>query len=152
MLFQRGQPSASCAAVSAAPRTLFQSHHGTGSCVSCSSIAFACRVVWSRSLHATADMFSLLKSDRPEPDATTAAAVGLDDAADDGSKVGNPVARDMLLRMPGVTETNVSALMEAAGSLQGLADLEVAEVQAAVGPQAGRALYDFLHMPCPVAG
>lgn len=120
--------------------------------MSCSSIAFACRVVWSRSLHATADMFSLLKSDRPEPDATTAAAVGLDDAADDGSKVGNPVARDMLLRMPGVTETNVSALMEAAGSLQGLADLEVAEVQAAVGPQAGRALYDFLHMPCPVAG
>ena len=34
------------------------------------------RLLWSRSLHATADLFKALKSNQDEPDAGTAAAVG----------------------------------------------------------------------------
>jgi DNA excision repair protein ERCC-4 len=34
------------------------------------------RLLWSRSLHATADLFRALKANQDEPDAVTAAAVG----------------------------------------------------------------------------
>ena len=38
------------------------------------------RVIWSRSLHATVDLFRALKANQDEPDANTAAAIGTCDA------------------------------------------------------------------------
>ena len=36
------------------------------------------RMIWSRSLHATADIFRALKANQDEPDPVTAAAIGAD--------------------------------------------------------------------------
>lgn len=93
----------------------------------------------------------MLKAEGNEPDAAAAAEIGVSEIDDETSQVGNPVARDMLLRMPGVTPATVSKLMEAAGSLAGLADLPLARVQAAVGANNGKSLFDFLHAPYPVS-
>ena len=60
-------------------------------------------MVWSRSLHATADLFFVLKKNRPEPDPVVAGLIGIDPAAQSSSaSSADPTARDMLLRMPGV--------------------------------------------------
>ena len=107
-------------------------------------------MVWSRSLHATADMFSLLKAGQDEPDAKVAAEVGLEDAEAMGSDVANPTARDMLLRMPGVTPSNVHSIMELGGSLAGLAEVGVKELQRVMGASGGKALHAFLAAPCQV--
>lgn len=65
-------------------------------------------MVWSRSLHATADLFLVLKRGREDPDAASAALVGLDDAARQPNNVANAPAREVLLRMPGaVLRTSV---------------------------------------------
>lgn len=101
--------------------------------------------MWSRSLHATADLFGLLKTGEEAPDPEAAAEVGVCDAGVDEGQLTNAVGRDMLLRMPGVAPGNVHSLMEAAGSLAGLADLELAECVRAVGSVNGAALHSFLH-------
>jgi DNA excision repair protein ERCC-4 len=107
--------------------------------------------MWSRSLHATADMFLSLKGNHPQPDAEAAAQVGLDPNANQGGGIANPVARDMLLDMPGVTSSNVFKLMDVAGSLAGLARLELTEIQEAIGTRNGRMLHEFLHATYPAA-
>lgn len=105
--------------------------------------------MWARSLHATADMFLSLKGNHPQPDAEAAAQVGLDPNANQGGGIANPVARDMLLDMPGVNNTNVYKLMDAAGSLAGLARLEMTKIQEAIGTRNGRILHEFLHASYP---
>eukprot|EP00892_Ulva_mutabilis_P008481 jgi/Ulvmu1/6004/UM026_0130.1 len=109
------------------------------------------RLVWSRSLHATADMFLSLKRAHPEPDAAAAAEVGLDQSAHAGGGVGNPLARDMLLELPGVAPSNVFQLMDAAGSLAGLGRMTLVALQEAIGSKNGKALHDFLHASFPAA-
>jgi ERCC4-type nuclease len=96
-------------------------------------------------------MFSLLKGSSDEPDAERAAEVGLEEGGNEADSIANPVARDMLLRMPGVALSNVQKLMETGGSLAGIADLEVKELQKAMGPQSGKALHEFLHAPYPAS-
>ena len=66
-----------------------------------------------------------------------------------GGGIANPVARDMLLDMPGVTSTNVFKLMDVAGNLAGLARLELEELQEALGTRSGRMLHEFLHASYP---
>jgi DNA excision repair protein ERCC-4 len=106
-------------------------------------------MVWSRSLHATADMFLRLKHKQTAPTAETAASIGVENAPHEGGGIGNPVARDMLLNMPGVTPTNVHKLIEAAESLSGLAGLPMVKIQEAIGSTNGKALYEFLHATYP---
>ena len=96
-------------------------------------------------------MFSLLKAGAEEPDADHAATVGVDRMQSDGGRVANPVARDMLLRMPGVSPGNVTALMEAGGSLAEIADMELAPLQMAIGQVPGKALFEFLHLQYPLS-
>ena len=107
--------------------------------------------MWSRSLHATADMFLSLKGNLPQPDVETAAQGGQDPTANQGGGIANPVARDMLLDMPGVTATNVFKVMEVAGSLAGLARLEISKLQEAIGTRQGRMLHEFLHATYPAS-
>lgn len=110
-----------------------------------------CRLVWSRSLHATADMFLSLKRSHAEPDAAAAAEIGLDQSAHAGGGVGNPLARDMLLELPGVAQSNVFQLMDAAGSLAGLGRMTLVALQEAIGSKNGKALHDFLHASFPAS-
>jgi DNA excision repair protein ERCC-4 len=62
------------------------------------------RLVWSRSLHATAEMFALLKANQDEPEPQTAAKVGVPTDQDESDLLFNETAVEVLRRLPGVTE------------------------------------------------
>lgn len=83
--------------------------------------------VWSRSPHATADIFLGLKRNQDEPDAAAAALVGLPPGVNNNSNgpaitasetIINQPAMDLLRRLPGVTDANFRPLMAAMGSLR----------------------------------
>jgi hypothetical protein len=96
-------------------------------------------------------MFLLLKRGHAQPEAEVAAEVGQDPSAALGGGIANPVARDMLLDMPGVTPSNVYKLMDVAGSLAGLALLDVVTLQETIGTLNGKALHHFLHASYPAS-
>lgn len=96
-------------------------------------------------------MFLSLKRSHAEPDAAAAAEIGLDQSAHAGGGVGNPLARDMLLELPGVAQSNVFQLMDAAGSLAGLGRMTLVALQEAIGSKNGKALHDFLHASFPAS-
>lgn len=100
------------------------------------------RLVWSRSLHATADLFRQLKANYDEPDPTVAGNVGLE-----GNQPAiNTTAIDMLRKLPGVNDSNFRGLCKEAGSLAGLANLSLARLSTIMGSEvSGKRLYDFLH-------
>ncbi|KAL3151984.1 hypothetical protein ABBQ32_001106 [Trebouxia sp. C0010 RCD-2024] len=114
------------------------------------------RIIWSRSLHATADIFRALKTNQDEPDPVSAAAVGvplegdgLPDAA--AEAVINTTAVDVLRRLPGVTEANFRPLINAASSLAGLADLPLQQLERIMGgAAAAKKLREWLDAVCPV--
>src|SRR5665648_192352 len=66
------------------------------------------RLVWSRSLHATADIFKQLKANHEEPDPVVAATIGIGEGEGGvgGEAVVNGSAIDFLKRLPGVSEGN----------------------------------------------
>lgn len=107
------------------------------------------RVVWSRSLHATADIFQSLKSNHEEPDPVIAATMGLN--PDDAGRevVVNTAAIDVLRRLPGVTDANWRSLMRESGSLSGLARLPLARLITIMGGEVpARKLHEFLSQEC----
>lgn len=61
----------------------------------------------------------------------------------------NTAAVDLLRRLPGVTEGNFRALMNAADSLAGLADLSLESLAVSMGPHNARKLRDWLDAVCP---
>ena len=103
------------------------------------------RLVWSRSLHATADIFRQLKANYDEPDPEVAGNIGIGEV--DGNEPAiNTTALEMLRRLPGVNESNFRALCREAGSLAGLAVMSVENLSQVMGSQAsGKRLHDFLH-------
>lgn len=126
-----------------------------------SKIALLClhfprlRLIWSRSLHATADLFQNMKANYDEPDPVTAATVGvpieLGGVATTASMeaVINQAAVDILRTLPGVTEANMRPLMKAAGNLTGLIALPLEQLVKIMGGQkAAKRLRDFLDQEC----
>eukprot|EP00887_Chlorella_sp_A99_P005233 scaffold1.g5233.t1 len=112
------------------------------------------RLIWSRSLHATADLFQQLKANQDEPDPVAAATVGVPLEA--GAAVGHPpeavvnqAAQDVLRRLPGVTDANWRAIARQTGSLADLARMSPAELEALTeGQAAASKLHAFLHQDC----
>ncbi|CAM6067285.1 unnamed protein product [Sphagnum tenellum] len=114
------------------------------------------RIVWSRSLHATADIFVTLKANQDEPDLDRAMRVGV--PTEDGLIEGdlraenyNTSAIELLRRLPGVTDANYRSLMDECKSLAEVALLpaeRLAEVMG--GKQPARMLRDFLDAKCPI--
>jgi DNA excision repair protein ERCC-4 len=112
--------------------------------------------VWSRSLHATADIFVTLKANQDEPDLDRAMRVGV--PTEDGLIEGdlraenyNTSAIELLRRLPGVTDANYRSLMDECKSLAEVALLpadRLAEVMG--GKQPARMLRDFLDAKCPI--
>ncbi len=98
------------------------------------------RLVWSRSLHATADMFRQLKANYDEPDPAVCAQVGVDPT----NANSNTAALDMLRRLPGVNDSNFRALCKEAGSISGLCKLSSETLQGIMGSGGGQRLYEFL--------
>ncbi|KAK9121248.1 hypothetical protein Syun_018865 [Stephania yunnanensis] len=113
------------------------------------------RLVWSRSLHATAEIFSLLKANQDEPDEIKAVRVGV--PSDEGivendvrAENYNTSAIEFLRRLPGVTDTNYRGLMDGCESLSELALLPVEMLAELMGSKnAARTLRDFLDAKCP---
>eukprot|EP00889_Picochlorum_renovo_P003448 jgi/Picre1/30478/NNA_005842.t1 len=104
------------------------------------------RLVWSRSLHATADIFRQIKANYDEPDPVTAGQVGLEGHAGTSEPTINTTALEMLRRLPGINENNFRDVSREAGSLSGLASMSMEKMIQVMGSStAGKRLYEFLH-------
>ncbi|CAA6669778.1 unnamed protein product [Spirodela intermedia] len=113
------------------------------------------RLVWSRSVHATAEIFASLKANQDEPDETKAARVGVpshDGIIENDARAENynTSAIEFLRRLPGVTDSNYRALMDGCRSLAELALLPTERLAKLMGGQkAARTLREFLDAKCP---
>ncbi|XP_027360566.1 DNA repair endonuclease UVH1 isoform X2 [Abrus precatorius] len=113
------------------------------------------RIIWSRSLHATAEIFASLKANQDEPDETKAIRVGV--PSEDGivendvrAENYNTSAVEFLRRLPGVTDSNYRAIMDGCKSLAELALLPVEKLAELMGGhKAARTLRDFLDAKYP---
>ncbi|XP_028762572.1 DNA repair endonuclease UVH1 isoform X2 [Neltuma alba] len=113
------------------------------------------RIIWSRSLHATAEIFASLKANQDEPDEAKAMRVGVPSEEgivenDVRAENYNTSAVEFLRRLPGVTDSNYRTIMEGCKSLAELAILPVEKLAELMGGQkAARTLRDFLDAKYP---
>lgn len=113
------------------------------------------RIVWSRSLHATAEIFASLKANQDEPDEAKAIRVGVPSEEgivenDVRAENYNTSAVEFLRRLPGVTDSNYRAIMDECKCLADLAllpDERLAELMG--GHKAAKTLRDFLDAKYP---
>ncbi|XP_076915461.1 DNA repair endonuclease UVH1-like [Bidens hawaiensis] len=113
------------------------------------------RIVWSRSLHATAEIFASLKMNQDEPDEAKATRVGV--PSEEGviwynnkAENYNTSAVEFLRRLLGVTDSNYRAIMEGCSSLAELALLPVDRLAELMGGQkSANMLRDFLDAKYP---
>ena len=117
------------------------------------------RLMWSRSLHATAEMFRTFKIAEPEPTVAAAVAVGGSnpgggsDAASATEEPFNQAAIDVLRRLPGITEGNYRRVLGAIECLADLADMSKDDLAAVLGDaRQAKTLHDFVHAPFPTHG
>ncbi|KAL9663439.1 hypothetical protein QQ045_018825 [Rhodiola kirilowii] len=113
------------------------------------------RILWSRSLHATAEIFSSLKANQDEPDLAKATRVGVPSEegiveSDVRAENYNTSAVEFLRRLPGVTDSNYRTIMDGCNNLAELALLPVEKLaQLMGGPKAAKTLRDFLDAKYP---
>lgn len=113
------------------------------------------RIIWSRSLHATAEIFASLKANQDEPDETKAMRVGVPSEEgivenDVRAENYNTSAVEFLRRLPGVTDSNYRAIMDGCKSLAELALLPVEKLAELMGGhKAARTIRDFLDAKYP---
>ncbi|PKA58887.1 DNA repair endonuclease UVH1 [Apostasia shenzhenica] len=113
------------------------------------------RLVWSRSMHATAEIFASLKANQDEPDEHKAVRVGVpseDGIVEDDVRAENynTSAIELLRRLPGVTDSNYRPLMDGCQSLAELALLPVEKLAELMGGQKpAKMLREFLDAKCP---
>ncbi|XP_060207457.1 DNA repair endonuclease UVH1 [Lycium barbarum] len=113
------------------------------------------RIIWSRSLYATAEIFASLKSNQDEPDEVKAIRVGVPSEEgvvenDVRAENYNTSAVEMLRRLPGVTDSNYRAIMDGCKSLAELAMLPVERLAELMGGQkAAKMLREFLDAKYP---
>lgn len=113
------------------------------------------RILWSRSLHATAEIFASLKMNQDEPDEAKATRVGVpseEGIVEDDVRAENynTSAVEFLRRLPGVTDSNYRAIMDGCSSLADLALLPVERLAELMGGQkSAKTLRDFLDAKYP---
>ncbi|XP_015896676.3 DNA repair endonuclease UVH1 isoform X1 [Ziziphus jujuba] len=113
------------------------------------------RIIWSRSLHATAEIFASLKANQDEPDETKAMRVGVPSEEgivenDVRAENYNTSAVEFLRRLPGVNDSNYRAIMDGCKSLSELALLPIERLAEIMGGQkAAQTLRDFLDAKYP---
>lgn len=108
------------------------------------------RLLWSRSPHETLRIFKDLKQNHDEVDVDKAVEIGrnesveafLKEADEDDDEI-NEVARDMLLRLPGVNVHNARKIMQGCDSIAELVDLPRDELKRIAGPVTGQKLFTF---------
>lgn len=102
------------------------------------------RILWSSSPYATADIFTDLKQQRPEPDAARAIAVGAEEDPEAGAGV-NQTAEELLRALPGVSARNVKYVMSQVHSVRAFCALNLPAVQEILGNEPGKACWEFMH-------
>ena len=102
------------------------------------------RIIWSSSPYATAEIFADLKNNNPQPDPAKAVLIGAEDEGLDTPGI-NAAAEEVLRSLPGITAKNVRHVMNMAGSIRELCELDLAGVQSILGIEAGKVLHAFLH-------
>ncbi|XP_010441283.1 PREDICTED: DNA repair endonuclease UVH1-like isoform X2 [Camelina sativa] len=113
------------------------------------------RILWSRSLHATAEIFTTLKSNQDEPDETRAIRVGVPSEEgiienDIRAENYNTSAVEFLRRLPGVTDANYRSIMEKCKSLAELASLPVETLAELMGGhKVAKSLREFFDAKYP---
>lgn len=113
------------------------------------------RIVWSRSLHATAEIFSMLKANQDEPDEAKAIRIGVpseDGVIEDDIRAENfnTSAVEFLRRLPGVTDSNYRLIMDGCKNLAEVALLPIEKLAELMGGQkAAKTLRDFLDAKFP---
>ncbi|KAJ0047914.1 hypothetical protein Pint_15750 [Pistacia integerrima] len=113
------------------------------------------RIIWSRSLHATAEIFASLKANQDEPDEAKAIRVGVPSEEgvvenDVRAENYNTSAVEFLRRLPGVTDANYRSIMDGCKSLAELALLPAESLGELMGGQkAAQTLRDFLDAKYP---
>jgi len=112
------------------------------------------RLLWSRSMHMTAEIFAMLKQVEPEPVLEDAQRVGVPEADGSIHKLVeddiNDDAVDLLRRLPGITERNYRKVMHKVESIEklcGLTEEEIADVLE--DARQAKTLHTFLHTPFP---
>lgn len=113
---------------------------------------FDCRIVWSRSLHATSDMFLSLKSNQEEPDPHLAASIAsIPGKSVESGELGlNHQAVEILRKLPGVTDGNFRLILGACSCLADLAEMSVEQLEEVMGSKRNaKILRDFLDAPSP---
>jgi DNA excision repair protein ERCC-4 len=110
------------------------------------------RVLWSRSPQCTLNIFRELKSQHDEVDVDRAVEIGRteseeyllqpdhQDVEDDEI---NEIARDMLLRLPGVNVQSARRIMQECDSLAELCEMSRDELRRIAGPVTGQKLFTF---------
>ena len=106
------------------------------------------RILWSRSPHHTLQIFKELKTNHDEVDVEKAMEVGRADSEekfreDTSGDDDNELAREMLLRLPGVTFASARKIMENCDSLAELSAMSRDELRKAAGPVTGQKLFTF---------
>ncbi|XP_062073860.1 DNA repair endonuclease UVH1 isoform X2 [Humulus lupulus] len=113
------------------------------------------RIIWSRSMHATAEIFAALKANQDEPDEAKAMRVGVPSEEgiidnDVRAENYNTFAMEFLRRLPGVSDSNYRAIMDGCKSLAELALLPVEGLAELMGGhKAARTLREFLDAKYP---
>ncbi len=112
------------------------------------------RLLWSRSMHMTAEIFAMLKQVEPEPVLEDAQRVGVPEADGSIHKLVeddvNAAAVDLLRRLPGITDRNYRKVMRKVESIEklcGLTEEEIADVLE--DARQAKTLHTFLHSPFP---
>ncbi|KAL0568405.1 DNA repair protein RAD16 [Marasmius crinis-equi] len=102
------------------------------------------RIIWSSSPYSTAEIFTDLKRDRPEPDPVKAIAIGAEEDPEAGAGV-NAAAEELLRSFPGITGKNVKFVMSKIRNVRELCEMSLTQVQAILGVEPGKACFEFLH-------
>lgn len=110
------------------------------------------RILWSRSPHATVDLFKAIKKNQPEPAREVAAAVGTgeSDAGRDGeealaSSYYNTNSMDVLRKLPGINEHNYRKVPARVKNLAELSELSLEDMNEMLGKVCGKKLHAFFH-------
>jgi DNA excision repair protein ERCC-4 len=115
------------------------------------------RILWSKSPHDTLKIFKDLKRNHDEVDVERAMEIGrneLEDSLFETSSESdeiNEVARDMLLRLPGVNIHSARKIMQNCDCLAELCDMSRDELRRVAGPVTGQKLFTFFRQKMSAA-
>lgn len=110
------------------------------------------RILWSRSPHETLKIFRELKLNHEEVDVERAVEIGKSeseefllqtDTKDVEEDEVNEIARDMLLRLPGVNVQSARKIMQNCNSLAELSEMSRDDLRRIAGPVTGQKLFTF---------